>query len=141
MPCDVNTTTHHHDINNVLLSIAMYCLQNKVKYCIIGGDFNANISRVNSMNTTSVHTFVLDEGLMFCMKSENCINVDYTYCGPNQAFSVIDQFIITSCLSSSIAVYKIISSRLIYRTLSWLDTETESCQRTVLVLALYMGCI
>ena len=47
---------------------------------------------------------------MFCTKSENCINIDYTYCGPNQAFSVIDHFIISRCLSSSIAVYKTISS-------------------------------
>ena len=44
------------------------------------------------------------------MKSENCINIDYTYCGPNQYISVIDHFIISSCLSSSINVYKTISS-------------------------------
>ena len=47
---------------------------------------------------------------MFCTKSENCINIDYTYCGPNQAFSVIDYFIISRCLSPLIAVYKTISS-------------------------------
>ena len=45
------------------------------------------------MNTTSLHNFVSDECLMFCMKSENCINIDYTYCGPNQSISVIDHFI------------------------------------------------
>ena len=42
--------------------------------------------------------------------SENFINIDYTYCSPNQAFSVIDHFIISICLSSSFAVYKTISS-------------------------------
>ena len=31
------------------------------------------------MNTTSLHYFVSDEGLMFCMNSENCINIDYTF--------------------------------------------------------------
>ena len=62
------------------------------------------------MNTTSLQNFVSDECLMFCMKSGNCINIDYIYCGPNQSISVIDHFIISSCLSSSIAVYKTISS-------------------------------
>ena len=52
MPCDVHTAMYHHDLNNVLSSITMYGLQINVKYCIIGGDFNAGISRVNSMNTT-----------------------------------------------------------------------------------------
>ena len=47
---------------------------------------------------------------MFCMKSENCINIYYTYYGPNQAFSVIDHFIICKCLSSLIDVDKTISS-------------------------------
>ena len=47
---------------------------------------------------------------MFCTKSENCINIHYSDCCPNQAFSVIDHFVIPSCLSSSIAVYKTISS-------------------------------
>ena len=47
---------------------------------------------------------------MFCMKSENCINIDYTYCGPNQSFYVIDHFIFSSCLSCSIDVYKTIIS-------------------------------
>ena len=90
MSCDVNTAMHHHDINNVLASITMYCLQNNVEYCINGVDFNADLSRVNSMNTTSLQNFVSDEGLMFCMKSENYINIDYTYC---------DHFIIYRCLS------------------------------------------
>ena len=95
IPYDANNALHHHDFNHVLSSITvLYCLQNNVKYCIIGGDFNADISRVNSMNTASLQNFVSDEGLMFCMRSENCINIDYTYCGPNQAFSVIDHFII-----------------------------------------------
>ena len=58
------------------------------------------------MNTTSLHNFVSDECLMYCMKSENYININYTYCGPNQSISVIDHFIISSCLSSSIDVYK-----------------------------------
>ena len=80
MPCDVNTAMHHHDFND------MYCLQNNVEYCINGGDFNADISRVNSMNTTSLQNYISDKGLMFCMKSENCINIDYTYCGHNQFF-------------------------------------------------------
>ena len=48
---------------------------------------------------------------MFCMKSENCINIDYTYGGfINQSISVIDHYIISSCLSSSIDVYKTIRS-------------------------------
>ena len=47
------------------------------------------------MNTTSLHNFVSYECLMFYMKSENCINIDYTYCGPNQSISVIDHFIIS----------------------------------------------
>ena len=58
MPCDVNM--HHYDFNNVLSSISMNCLQHNVEYCIIGGDFNTYISRVNSMNTTSLHNFVSD---------------------------------------------------------------------------------
>ena len=65
------------------------------------GMLSTDISRVISMNTTSLHNFVSDVCLMLCMKSENCINIDYTYCGPNQSISVIDHFIISSCLSSS----------------------------------------
>ena len=51
------------------------------------------ISKVNSMKTASLQNFVSDKGLMFCTKSENCINIDYTHCGPNQAFSVIDHLL------------------------------------------------
>ena len=40
MPCDVNNAMHHHDFNNVLSSMPMYCQQNNAKYCIIGRDFN-----------------------------------------------------------------------------------------------------
>ena len=46
MPCDVNNAIHHHDFNNVMSSITMYCLQYYVKYCIIGIDFNADISEL-----------------------------------------------------------------------------------------------
>ena len=42
---------------------------------IIGGYLNADI--VNSLNTTSLLNFVSDEDLMLCMKSDNCINIDY----------------------------------------------------------------
>ena len=110
MSCDDNIAIHHHDFNNVLSAISTYCLQYNVEYCIIGGDFHTNISRVNSMNTTSLHNFVSDECLMFRMKNENYINIDYTYCGPNQSISMIDHFIISSCVSSSIDVYKTIIS-------------------------------
>ena len=105
-------TVYHdyHDFNNVLSTMSTYCLQYNVEYYIIGGDSNRYISRVNSMNTTSLHNFVSDVCLIFCMKSENCINIDYTYCSPNHYISVIDNFIISSCLSSSIDVYKTISS-------------------------------
>ena len=128
MPCDVNNAMHHHDFNNALSSITMYCLQNNVKYCIIGGDFNADISRVNSMNTATLQNFVSDEGLMFCTKSENRINIDYTYYGPNQAFSVIDHFIISRRLSFSIAVYKTISpmSNISNHVPLFLDVEWHS---------------
>ena len=110
LSCDYNISMHHHDFNNVLSAISAYCLQYKFEYCIIGGDFNTYISRVNSMNITSLHNFGSGDCLMFCMKSENCINIDDTYCGPNQSISVIYHFIISSCLSSSIDVYKTISS-------------------------------
>ena len=110
MPCDDTIAMYHHDFNNVSSAISTYCLQYNVEYCIIGGDFNTYISRVNSMNTTLLHNFVSDECLMLCMKSENCINIDDTYCGPNQYIAVIDHFIISSCLSSSIDVYKTIIS-------------------------------
>ena len=85
MPCDDNIAMLHHDFNNVFSSISIHCLQHNVEYCIIEGDFNTDISRVNSMNTTSLHNFVSDECLMFCMNSENCINIDYTYCDSNQS--------------------------------------------------------
>ena len=58
MPCDDNIAMHHHDFNNVLSSIYMYCLQHNVEYCIIRGYFNTYISRVNSMYTTSLPNFV-----------------------------------------------------------------------------------
>ena len=55
--CDLNTVMHHHDFNNLLSCIYMYCLQHNVEYCILGGDFNTDISRVNSMNTTALQNF------------------------------------------------------------------------------------
>ena len=51
----------------------MTCISELLNMC----DFNTNISRVNSMNTTSLHNFVSDESLKFCMKIVNCINIDY----------------------------------------------------------------
>ena len=71
------------------------------------------------MSTTSLHNFVLYDCYIilfymtvkyFVLRSENCINIDYTYCGPNQLLSVIDHFTISSCLSSSVAVDKTIRS-------------------------------
>ena len=75
MPCDDNIAMHHHDFNNVLSSIYAYCLQYNVEYCIIGGDFITDISRVNYMNTTSLHNFVLDKCFMFCMHNISVTHV------------------------------------------------------------------
>ena len=86
IPYDVSMTMYHNYFNNVLYVISIYCLQHNVAYCILGGDFNTYICRVSSMNTTSLHTFVLDECGMFCMKIENCINIDYTYYGPQSIY-------------------------------------------------------
>ena len=51
------------------------------------------------------------------MKSENCIDIDYTYCGPNQSISVTDHCIICGYLSSSIAVYKQSAPCIIFLTM------------------------
>ena len=105
MPCDLNNDHCFYEYNNVLSEIAFYCTSNNIEYCIIGGDFNTDISRSRSRNTVSLNLFLQEECFMYCYNNPVC-DVIHTYSGPNNSFSTIDHFIISSQLFSSIVSYR-----------------------------------
>ena len=56
MPCDTNNVDNYLAFNNVLSSLSVSLMLNKVKYCILRGDMNYDLSRrTESRNVTSLN--------------------------------------------------------------------------------------
>ncbi len=104
MPCDDGTDVSMCMYNDILSEISMYCFNNNVDYCIIGGDFNTDLSRHRSKLTRSLNTYVANECLYYCCRSELC-DILYTFVSPMDSTSLIDHFIVSMNMSRLIKQY------------------------------------
>ncbi len=109
MPCDNDDAEGQFTYNNILADISTYCVHNNVEYCIIGGDLNTDVSRINSRHTIALNLFSNEEYLFHCINTALC-DIQYTYTGPNNSFSLIDHFLISERLSTDILSYTTIDS-------------------------------
>ena len=57
-PCDTNNNEYLQEYNDVLSDISSCMIKHDIDYCIIAGDLNTDLSRVNSGNTLILHSFV-----------------------------------------------------------------------------------
>ena len=74
-----------------------------VIYCVIAGDLNTDLSRLQSRNTLHLTEFANEEDLEFC-KLMKCSNISYTLGGS----SCIEHFMISSnlvCFTTKYDVY------------------------------------
>ena len=82
------------DYNEVLSTISTCLCQDNLEYYVIAGDFNTDLSRVNSGNTISLKAFVDEENLFFGLdKFPN--RISYTFTGIRSDHSLIDHFIVS----------------------------------------------
>jgi exonuclease III len=108
MPCDI---LYNHD-NNALYTDILYDIQNtcsqyaNTDYVIIGGDFNTDLSRVNSLHTRTLNSYVSDAGLSMCLLSD-IANVQFTYENESaDIMSTLDHFIVSENLLNSLLEYR-----------------------------------
>ena len=76
MPCDVNTIIYPHDL--IMYCLFFLCIVYNLILNYVSLEeilIHMYIQRVNSMNTTSLHNYISDECLMFCMKMLTILTV------------------------------------------------------------------
>ena len=102
MPCDDRSTINEY--NFVLSCIEAAEQKYKPTYVIVGGDYNTDLSRVNSLHTKSLQTF--------CdLNNLQCVNtigrpISYTFRSDmNSATSTIDHFVLSPELASRVNKY------------------------------------
>ena len=96
MPCDTEYDQDNISIfNDVLIDLNTVAVSNDIDYIICGGDFNTDLSRINSLHTKSLLSFVREENLALLDESLLC-NIDFTFeSKSNQARSCIDHFLVS----------------------------------------------
>ena len=57
-PCDTNNNEHLQSYNDILSDISGCMIEHKIDYCVIAGDLNTDLSRLNPGNTLSLQSFV-----------------------------------------------------------------------------------
>ena len=108
MPCD---TTHNYEnralYQDILNDIKCICTKyGNIDYVIIGGDFNTDLNRTDSLHSQVLTEFVASEGLSLCLLSD-VANVKYTYENESTcAESILDHFIISENLYETILEYR-----------------------------------
>ena len=79
MPCDTEYDQDNISIfNDVLIDLNTVAVSNDIDYIICGGDFNTDLSRINSLHTKSLLSFVREENLSLLDESLLC-NIDFTF--------------------------------------------------------------
>ena len=108
MPCDTV-----HDLSNldtymdVLNKIDIVCTDYPdINRIVIGGDFNTDISRLNSLHTDALLGFIRSNGFKLCL-NDTTSNVSYTYENVvTGSQSIIDHFLISDQLSQCVLKYE-----------------------------------
>ena len=97
LPCDTMRNDNLQDYNEVLSTISTCLSQYNAEYCVIAGDLNTDLSRVNSGNTISLKAFVDEENLCFGLDKFTS-RIPYTFTGIRNNHSLIDHFIVSQNL-------------------------------------------
>ena len=113
MPCDTENDVDNLDaFCNILDLIETTCERyDDVNSIIIGGDFNTDLSRINSLHTCTgaLTNFVNQNGYVFGLNSN--VGVEFTYENiATGSRSVIDHIIVSESLSSQVLSYYSIDS-------------------------------
>ena len=114
MPCS-NDRDPLDEYSEILLEISGICLVNNTDFIVMGGDWNADLSR-NDGRTKLFKEFIKNENLFNALDSE-AADVEYTWFSRDESgnrvgsVSTIDHFIVSPSLKNSIREYK---SELIY---------------------------
>ena len=108
-PCDTNNNEHLQDYNDVLSDISGCMIQHKIDYCVIAGDLNTDLSRLNSGNILSLQSFVDNENLAFVLEKFSD-DVQYTFTGIQHNHSLIDHYIVPQNLLETISQYYTVDS-------------------------------
>ena len=89
----------------MLSEISSLCIKYNAEYVCIGGDFNTQFSRRESLNTKTILQFIGEENL-YVPLYHSYVNVDYSYSNVStNAYSIIDHVIVLSNLSDVISSY------------------------------------
>ncbi len=103
MPCDSNTDANLNEFTEVLGEDSSVCQLENTVYGIIGGDFNADCSRLDSLRTRSLRGFISSENLIHVGITEGDNHV-YTYeSKANGSRSFIDHFLISDGLNDNVS--------------------------------------
>ena len=104
MPCDTEIldSSSANVFREVLQCISDLCHSEGVDNVIMGGDFNMDFSRNRSVNRQSLLSFMTQENMTCCLNSD-VSTIDYTY---ESMTSLIDHFIVTDNLLSSVSKYE-----------------------------------
>ena len=108
-PCDTNNNEHLQDYNDVLSDISGCMIEHKIDYCVIAGDLNTDLSRLNSGNTLSLQPFVNNENLAFVLDKFSD-DVQYTFTGIQHNHSLIDHYLVSQKLLDTISQYYTVDS-------------------------------
>ena len=79
-------------------------IKHKIDYCVIAGDLNTDLSRLNSRNTLRLHSFVDNENLAFVLDKFSD-DVQYTFTGIQHNHSLIDHYIVSQNLLDTMSEY------------------------------------
>ena len=100
--CDSTNLVEYCDVLNEVKHI---CNREATQYFILGGDMNTDMSR-NTPQTRTLCSFVEDEDLHLCIKSD-CADVLFTFCSKsNGSKSSIDHLIVSQNLCEYINKYE-----------------------------------
>ena len=96
MPCDTGRSgDDSNEYCDILNEISLKCHALNIDNIIIGGDFNTDMSRLGSLHTKHLLSFVYDERLVFCLEN-NVSQVDYSFESKvNHETSTIDHFLLS----------------------------------------------
>ena len=98
MPCDGFGPTSKDKYDDILLTISSICDTVENHALIIGGDFNADLSRLGSLNTKALFEFLQRENL-HCLTQQG--NIDYSFKSRmSHERSLIDHFFISEIISN-----------------------------------------
>ena len=92
-----NNDVNSDEFSDVLLAVEQLITNNLDCLYIIGGDYNVDFTRCNSLHTTLLRSFCTNMNLLIGTEHPNC-SVDYSYNFSMKRFSTLDNFLLSPLL-------------------------------------------